>query len=77
MAAKSILGLAAVAMAALSLGACAYDYLQHTDRVAYSAGDAVKANLEAGTANPSKASMGNVEGLGRDGPVTSSTETGG
>ena len=39
---------AAIALA-LALGGCAYDYLQHTDRVSYSAGDAVKANLEAQT----------------------------
>jgi hypothetical protein len=73
---KSILRLAAVGAATLALGACAYDYLQHSDRVGYSAGDAVKANLEAETANPSKGSMGNVGGLGQDGSVMPSTETG-
>jgi hypothetical protein len=74
--AKSILRPAAIAAVAFALAACAYDYRQHTDRVAYSAGDAVKANLEAETANPSKASMSNVDGLGRNGPVTPSTQTG-
>ena len=41
--------LAAVGTAALLLSACTYDYLQRTDRVGYSAGDAVRANLEAQT----------------------------
>ncbi len=45
------------------LSGCAYDYLQHTDRIAYSAGDAVHANLEAETVNPSKRSMYDVSGL--------------
>jgi hypothetical protein len=34
----------ALVLAAL-LGGCTYDYAQHADTVAYSAGDAVKANL--------------------------------
>lgn len=51
------------------LGGCAYDYLQRSDRVAYSAGDAVKANLESQTINPSKQSMQDVSGLGKNGPV--------
>ena len=77
MAVKSILRLAAVAASALLLGACAYDYLQHSDRVAYSAGDAVKANLESETIDPARGSADDVSGLGRNGPVTASSASGG
>ena len=59
-----------IAGAALSLSGCAYDYLQHTDRVGYSAGDAVKANLVQQTTNPSKRSMYLKGGLGKNGIVT-------
>ena len=51
---KSIVRLALAAAAALLLGACAYDYLQHSDRVAYSAGDAVRANLEGANMRTSR-----------------------
>lgn len=61
-------------MLALLLGGCVYDHLQHTDRVSYSAGDAVKANLEAQTVNPSKGSMYDTSGLGRNGTVVEPTE---
>ncbi len=64
--AKAII-LAAIVAGLLS--GCAYDYLQHTDRVSYSAGDAVKANLEAETINPSKRSMYVTGGLGKNGSV--------
>ncbi|HEV7718091.1 MAG TPA: hypothetical protein VGO70_03840 [Arsenicitalea sp.] len=57
------------ALLALPLGGCTYDYLQHTDRVAYSAGNAVKANLESETINPSKGSMYVTSGLGKNGAV--------
>jgi hypothetical protein len=55
--------------AALALSGCAYDYLQRTDKVGYSAGDAVKANLEAQTMNPSKDSAYSTKGLGKNGVV--------
>lgn len=58
------------AMLAALLGGCAYDYLQHTDRVSYSAGNAVKANLESETTSPSKKSMYNTQGLGKNGVIT-------
>jgi len=58
-------------LAALLLSGCAYDYLQHTDRVGYSAGDAVKANLERETISPSRRSMYVTSGLGRNGAVVS------
>jgi hypothetical protein len=54
---------------ALLLTGCSYDYMQHTDRVSYSAGDAVRANLERETVNPSKRSMYVTQGLGRNGSV--------
>ncbi|RYE87972.1 MAG: hypothetical protein EOP19_02765 [Hyphomicrobiales bacterium] len=55
------------------LGGCTYDYVQRTDRVAYSAGDAVRANLERETMNPSSRSRYDTRGLGRNGNVTSET----
>ena len=54
-------------IAAPLLGGCAYDYMQHTDRVGFSAGDAVHANLERETINPSKHSMQAKGGLGKNG----------
>jgi hypothetical protein len=54
---------------ALTLSACAYDYLQRTDRVGYHAGDAVRANLERQTVNPQKKSMYDTTGLGKNGKV--------
>ncbi len=58
------------AATALLLGGCSYyDYLQNTDRVAYSTGNALKANLEGQTINPSSANMYDVSGLGKDGYV--------
>ena len=56
------------------LGSCSYDYLQTTDRVAYSAGDAVKANLESQTTNPSADSQYDLTHLGEDGPVIEPAE---
>lgn len=61
--------LAAVAVLALALGGCAYDYFQRTDRVSFRAGDAVHHNLEQETINPSKRSMRSTYGLGQDGVV--------
>ncbi|MEO7223801.1 MAG: hypothetical protein ABIY37_15135 [Devosia sp.] len=52
---------------ALALSGCAYDYAQHSDQVAYSAGDAVKANLALQTIDPSKKSMNDTSGLGKNG----------
>ncbi|MBU1175701.1 MAG: hypothetical protein KKH72_09900 [Alphaproteobacteria bacterium] len=54
---------------ALSLGACTWDYMQHTDKVGYAAGDAVKANLEAETINPNKSTTYKKTGLGTNGDV--------
>ena len=43
----------------------------------YSAGDAVKANLEAQTMNPSKDSAYSTKGLGKNGYVAPKSPTGG
>lgn len=58
-----------MAVATAPLAGCAYDYAQHTDRVSFRAGNAVAANLEAETINPSKRSMLSTAGLGRNGNV--------
>lgn len=61
---------AAAMLAVLSaLAGCAYDYRQRTDRVAFTAGDAVRANLARETTNPTKASMYHTKGLGKNGRV--------
>jgi hypothetical protein len=60
---------------ALLLGGCTYDYLQHTDRVGYTAGDAVKANIAGETTNP--AGSRNVGGLGADGSMFSQAASSG
>lgn len=60
----------------LALGGCTYDYMQRTDRVGYSAGDAVRANLERETMNPTKRSMYDTRGLGKDGKVVPSDGSG-
>jgi hypothetical protein len=64
-----------LAAIALTLGGCTYDYLQRTDKVGYSAGDAVKANLERETADPSRDSSYSTKGLGKDGPVVPESGT--
>ncbi|RYE07758.1 MAG: hypothetical protein EOP22_16295 [Hyphomicrobiales bacterium] len=58
---------ATAAFAILSLSGCAYDYLQRSDKIAYSAGDAVKANLARETTNP--AGPTSTKGLGKNGSV--------
>jgi hypothetical protein len=63
--------------ATLALGGCAYDYLQRTDKVGYTAGDAIKANMEAQTMNPSKDSAYSVKGIGKNGYVKPDTADGG
>ena len=52
---------------AATLTGCSYDYTQNTDRVAFSAGDAVKSNMALQTIDPSKKSMNDTSGLGQDG----------
>lgn len=64
---SSLIGIAVAAV--LLLTGCTYDYLQRTDRVGYSAGDAVRANIERETSNPSRRSSYSTKGLGEDGAI--------
>ncbi|HTJ57247.1 MAG TPA: hypothetical protein VL418_06770 [Devosiaceae bacterium] len=64
----SVVRLAIIA-APLAATGCTYDYLANSDRIAYSAGDAVHANLEQQTINPSGRAMYVTKGLGQDGVV--------
>lgn len=73
---SALVKLGLVAVLGLGLSACTYDYLQRTDRVAYSAGDAVRANLERETINPTSAAQYRTKGLGRNGNVTAAAEEG-
>jgi hypothetical protein len=59
----------AAGLLALLVGGCTYDYFQHTDRIGYRAGDAVNANLERETNNPSYGLMYDTSGLGKNGSV--------
>jgi hypothetical protein len=54
---------------ALVLAGCTYDYLQRSDRIAYSAGDAVEANLEAQTTDPANPNSTKTGGLGKNGAI--------
>jgi hypothetical protein len=65
------------AAAALMLSGCAYDYLQRTDRVGYSAGDAIRANMEAQTINPAADAAYSTKGLGKNGYVAPKSPSGG
>jgi hypothetical protein len=76
MSGRTIVATTTAAALALALGGCAYDYLQHTDRVAYSAGDAVKANLEGQTIDPEAPGKASTAGLGRNGSVLSDEDRG-
>ena len=58
-----------VLMASLTSGCADYDYLQRTDRVSYRAGDAVAANIEGETINPSSPWIYDTSGLGKNGNV--------
>ena len=69
--ARPALAGAALAVALLVSG-CTYDHLQHSDRVSYRAGNAVRANMAIQTTNPSKCSQYVTTGLGANGPVTPS-----
>jgi hypothetical protein len=61
---------------AATLTGCTYDYAQRTDRVAFSAGDAVKTNMALQTTDPSKRSMNDTTGLGQDGTVVAAPQPG-
>ncbi len=73
---RALIGSAAVILLASLAGGCAnYDYLQHTDRISFRAGNAVKANLERETFDPSNGLMYDTSGLGKNGPMTPSDTT--
>ena len=65
-----------MAVVTAPLAACSYDYMQHTDRVSFRAGNAVAQNLESETINPSKRSMYAKGGLGKNGIVTGGAASG-
>jgi hypothetical protein len=70
---KSIAVIAAVTLT-LFVGGCAYDYLQHTDKIAYNSGDAVRANIEGQTIDPDVSTS--TKGLGKNGKTdTAGTPT--
>jgi hypothetical protein len=64
-----------VSVAALALCGCSYDYIQHTDRVTYGAGDAVQSNIQSETLNPEKPSNNDTSGLGKNGEVDPAAAT--
>jgi hypothetical protein len=67
---RSLIASAAIVLlASLAVGCAKYDYLQRTDRVSYHAGNAVKANLERETINPSSRWQYDTSGLGKNGSV--------
>ena len=74
----AIVSSAFVIMAVITapLAGCSNDYIQHTDRVSFSAGNAVAQNLESETINPSKRSMYAKGGLGKNGIVTAAAAGG-
>ena len=59
----------ALVLAATLTGCSTYDHTQRTDRVAFSAGDAVKSNMAIQTIDPSKKSMNNTGDLGKNGSM--------
>ena len=60
---------ALILTASLMSGCASYDYLQHTDRISYRAGNAVEANLQRETITPWDWSMYDTSGLGKNGSV--------
>jgi len=65
--------LIALGLALALLAGCSYDYLQHSDRISYSAGDAVRHNLEAETTKPDKRLAYDTKGLGRNGKISTAS----
>ena len=68
-------GILSGAATLLMLGGCAYDYIQRTDRVAFHAGESVKANMAIQTTNPSSAAQYSTKGLGKNGGVIGQPST--
>ena len=69
MIARGLLGVGALAALALLGSGCSYDYLQRTDRVGYSAGNAVRSNMAIQTTNPTSRAHYVTAGLGANGSV--------
>ncbi|HHS82250.1 MAG TPA: hypothetical protein ENJ68_01910 [Devosia sp.] len=67
---KRIAGVCVALVLSMAGAGCAYDYLQHTDRVAFGAGNAVTSNLEGQTTDPSSHSQQHTQGLGKNGDVS-------
>lgn len=65
---------AMVVLGAVAAG-CSYDQRNHSDRITLAAGNAVRANLERETTNPSKDSMYWLGGLGKNGVVIPDEES--
>ncbi len=66
-----------VASFVLIVSACDPTYLANSDRITQGAGDAVKANLEGQTIDPSSDEQYDVTGLGEDGGVIPPAAEGG
>lgn len=66
---RSLVIAIAYSILALVLAGCTYDYLQRSDRIAYSSGDAVEANLEAQTTDPANPNSSKTGGLGKNGAL--------
>ncbi len=58
-----------VASLTLIVSACDPTYLANSDRITQGGGNAVKANLEAQTIDPSSDEQYDVSGLGKDGSM--------
>lgn len=71
---RAPLKVGAVLALALLVNACSYDYLQHTDRVGYGAGNAVRANMAIQTTNPTSRAHYVTSGLGANGSVIPAAE---
>jgi hypothetical protein len=65
---RTFMGLGAMGLLAL-LGGCVFDHLNRLDRVTLAGGNAVKANLEMQTIDPTKESQYRTKGLGKNGTV--------
>lgn len=63
------IAIALAAAACLLTAGCTYDYLQRGDAVGYDHGNAVRANIEAQTEDPSNDAMYDTSGLGKNGAV--------
>jgi hypothetical protein len=61
--------LIATALLSLAVSACAFDYLNHIDRVTLAGGNAVQSNLERETINPAGTNSRKTKGLGANGGV--------